>query len=220
LPKISPLPAVDVFDLEGEVMPIAQLSRPRRAKVFGLARGRAHDRNARARIEFYVLAWNARHKQPRQHQGPITAAHQRVLHALLWRFLSYKTGLLFPSYETIAAKARCHRDTVHEAIKALERTGVFEWVNRIDRLTERVRDELLGGWKTVQRLVRRSNVYTFHDPLPATAQSKPPKSENPTGPDSRDILSSINEPSSPPSPLEMALERWQTSREAEKEALR
>jgi hypothetical protein len=119
--------------------------RPKREKIFGLARGRAHDRNARARIEAYVLAWNARHKQPCQHQGPITAAHQRVLHALLWHFLNYKTGLLFPSYETIAAKARCHRDTVYEAIKALERTGVFEWANRIDRVAETVRDEVNAG---------------------------------------------------------------------------
>jgi hypothetical protein len=82
--------------------------RPRREKVFGLARGFPHDRNARIRIETYVLAWNARHKQEGQHQGPITAAYQRVLHALLWHFTNYQTGLCFPSYEkTIAAKARC-----------------------------------------------------------------------------------------------------------------
>jgi broad specificity phosphatase PhoE len=76
--------------------------RPRREKVFGLARG-FPDRNARVRIEAFVLAWNAKHKQER----PITAAHQRVLHALLWRFMNYRDGLCFPSYETIAEKARC-----------------------------------------------------------------------------------------------------------------
>jgi DNA-binding FadR family transcriptional regulator len=37
-----------------------------------------------------------------------------------------------PSYEKIAEKARCCRDTVYEAIIALEATGVFSWVNRID----------------------------------------------------------------------------------------
>lgn len=90
--------------------------RPRREKVFGLAKGFPHDRNARVRIQAYVMAWNAKHKQDGQHQGPITAAYQRVLHALLWHFTNYKTGLCFPSYETIAAKARCCRDTVYEAI--------------------------------------------------------------------------------------------------------
>ena len=124
--------------------------RPRREKIFGLARGFPHDRNARVRIEAYVLAWNAKHKQ-------VTAAHQRVLHALLWHFTSYKDGLCFPSYETIAEKASCCRDTVYEAILALEDTGVFSWVNRIDRVAERFKD-LFGHWTNVYRIVRRSNV--------------------------------------------------------------
>jgi hypothetical protein len=42
--------------------------KPRREKVFGFARGFAHDRNARIRIETYVMAWNAKHKQEGQHQ--------------------------------------------------------------------------------------------------------------------------------------------------------
>jgi predicted transcriptional regulator YheO len=41
--------------------------------------------------------------------------------------------------ETIAEKARCCRDTVYEAILALEETGVFSWINRIDRVAERVK---------------------------------------------------------------------------------
>ena len=55
-------------------MPIANTLpkhlRPRREKVFGLARGFPHDRNARVRIQTYVLAWNAKQKQEGQHQGP------------------------------------------------------------------------------------------------------------------------------------------------------
>jgi hypothetical protein len=149
--------------------------RPRREKVFGLARDFPHDRNARVRIEAFVLAWNA---APRAN----TAAHQRVLHALLWHFTSYKDGLCFPSYETIAEKARCCRDTVYEAILALEDTGVFSWVNRIDRVAERVKD-LFGHWMTTYRIVRRSNVYQFRDPLPCAeamnSLRKSSKSENP-----------------------------------------
>ena len=79
--------------------------------------------------------------------------------------MSYKDGLCFPSYETIAEKARCCRDTVYEAILALEDTGVFSWVQRIDRVAERVKD-LFGQWMTSYRIVRRSNVYEFRDPLP------------------------------------------------------
>ncbi len=163
-------------------MPLPKHLRPRREKVFGLARGFAHDRNARVRIETYVMAWNAKHKQEGQHQGPITAAYQHVLHALLWHFMSYRDGLCFPSYETIAEKARCCRDTVYEAILALEATGVFSWVNRIDRVAERVKD-LFGHWTVAYRIVRRNNVYHFRDPLPCAeglnSLRKSSKSENP-----------------------------------------
>jgi hypothetical protein len=79
------------------------------------ARGFPHDRNARVRIETYVLAWNAKQKQEGQHQGPITAAYQRVLHAVLWHFTNYQTGLCFPSYETIAAKAQSRKANVQKS---------------------------------------------------------------------------------------------------------
>ena len=186
--------------------------RPRREKVFGLARGFPHDRNARARIQVYVLAWNARRKQEGQHQGPITAAYQRVLHALLWHFMSYKTGLCFPSYETIAAKARCCRDTVYGAILALEDTGVFSWINRIDRVAEGTKD-LFGRRTTTWRVVRRSNVYQFRDPLPCAAGlsslRKSSKSENPIEQEIQDLPSSVARPKiivlDPQTPLDTAL---------------
>jgi Helix-turn-helix domain len=84
--------------------------------------------------------------------------------------MSYKDGLCFPSYETIAEKARCCRDTVYEAILALEDKGDFSWVNRIDRVAERVKD-LFGHWTNTYRIVRRSNVYEFRDPLPCAEVS-------------------------------------------------
>jgi Helix-turn-helix domain len=68
--------------------------------------------------------------------------------------MSYKDGLCFPSYETIAERARCCRDTVYEAIIALEATGIFSWVNRIDRVVERGKD-LFGLWVTSYRIARR-----------------------------------------------------------------
>jgi Helix-turn-helix domain len=141
--------------------------RPPREKVFGLARGFPHDRNARVRIEAFVLAWNAKNKQEgppgtRASPPPISGSCTRSCGISR----AYKDGLCFPSYETIAEKARCCRDTVYEAILALENTGVFSWVNRIDRVAERAKD-LFGQWMTSYRIVRRSNVYEFRDPCPA-----------------------------------------------------
>ena len=75
--------------------------------------------------------------------GPITAKALAVLEALLWGFHNARSGLCFPSYEKIAARAGCARSTVAEAIKALEDAGILSWVNRIKRVAE-ASDDLFG----------------------------------------------------------------------------
>jgi hypothetical protein len=164
--------------------------RPRREKIFGMPRGYSLDRNAKVRIKVYAEAWSAKHKQPGQHRGPLTRAFIEVLEALLWSFHNSKSGLCFPSYEAIADKARCSRDTVYEAIKALEAADVLTWVNRIVREQVRERD-LFGHWATRWRTIRTSNAYLFRDPLPC-ATGRPDiegasKSENPSGTLNQDI---------------------------------
>jgi hypothetical protein len=128
----------------------------------------------------YARAWNARHRQPGQHRGPLTRATTEVLEALLWGFHNAASGACFPSYEAIAAKAECCRDTVYEAIRALELAGVLTWVNRIVR--ERVRErDLFGLWSTRWRVLRTSNAYAFRDPNPRAAAVDCSRSENPSG---------------------------------------
>lgn len=156
--------------------------RPRREKVFGPAGGIPLDRNAKARIIVYARAWSARYRQPRQHRGPITRAFMEVLEALLWGFHNSRDGRCFPSYERIAERAGCNRDTVYEAIKALEFANVLTWVNRITRIQVRERD-LFGKLAYRWRTIRTSNAYVFRDPLPC--QPRPDnglasKSENPS----------------------------------------
>ena len=70
--------------------------RRRREKVFGPGRAVPLDRNAKARILAYARAWGARHRQPRQHKGPITRAFLEVLEALLWGFHNARIRLLLP----------------------------------------------------------------------------------------------------------------------------
>jgi hypothetical protein len=164
----------------------------KREKTFGPGRGIPLDGNAKARIQAYAKAWNARHKRPGQHRGPLTRATTEVLEALLWGFHNSKSGLCFPSYEAIAAKAECCRATVYEAIRALEFAGVLTWVNRITRIQVRERD-LFGKWASRWQVIRTSNAYTFKDPLPA-AEGRPnglfsSKSENPTGTLNQEIQS-------------------------------
>ncbi|MBV9828107.1 MAG: helix-turn-helix domain-containing protein [Alphaproteobacteria bacterium] len=168
--------------------------RPRREKVFGAARGIPLDGNAKARIMVYARAYNAKHRQPGQHRGPLTRAIMEVLEALLWHFHNSKSGLCFPAYEAIAVKAECCRDTVYEAIKALEDANILTWVNRIWREQVRERD-LFGKWVTNWRIIRTSNAYLFRDPLPCAEGREGTKSENPAGTLNQDI--SVNKKEAP-----------------------
>src|SRR5215472_15086764 len=91
---------------------------------------------------------------------PKTAwATLRVLRALLWRFHGADGGgRCFPSYEKIAAVAKCARSSVAVAIRELE--------DRITRIRRQERD-LFGHWASVLEVVRTSNAYRFLDPLAA-----------------------------------------------------
>ena len=77
-----------------------------------------------------------------------------MLQALLWAFHNAKSGRCFPSYETIARKAKCGEDTVARAIVALEQVGILSWCNRLARVTI----------KGVVKVIRTSNAYWFNDP--------------------------------------------------------
>jgi hypothetical protein len=124
--------------------------------------------------------YNAKNKKPGQHQGPITPAFQRVLSALLWKFHNSRTGFCFPRYETIATAAKCCRDTVYEAIKALEAADILTWVNRFNKIPIQCRGAF-GREFTFWKYVTLSNAYRFRDPLPCATEFDPYVSENPPG---------------------------------------
>jgi Helix-turn-helix domain len=155
---------------------------PRREKIFGPAPSHPLDGNAKARVWAAAAAYNAAYRQPRQHWGPLTRATMDVLKAILWRFHGADGGgRCFPSFERIAAVAKCHRDTVCEAVKALEQAGLLTWVHRITRIRRRERD-LLGAWGSAWQVIRTSNAYRFIDPLDRMRGRNSCKSENPARP--------------------------------------
>jgi hypothetical protein len=156
--------------------------RPRREKIFGDAPSHRLDGNAKARVWAAAGAYNSANRRPGQHQGPLTWATLRVLRALLWRFHGADGGgRCFPSYEKIAAVAKCARSSVAVAIKELEAAGLLTWVNRIARIRRQERD-LFGHIVSVLEVERSSNAYHFLDPLAAMRGRNPAKSENRTGP--------------------------------------
>jgi hypothetical protein len=127
--------------------------RPKREKMFGEGRVVPLDRNAKARITVLARAL-MRPTEKGKHWGPITAKFFEVLKALLWAFHNANNGRCFPSYETIAKKAKCGEDTVARAIVALEQVGILSWCNRLARV----------AIKGVVKVIRTSNSYWFSDP--------------------------------------------------------
>jgi len=137
----------------------------KREKMFGEGRPRPLDRNAKARIMHLARCLSRRTEKGRAY-GTVTAKALSVLEVLLWVFHNAKSGLCFPSYETIAEAAGCARSTVAEAIKALEDAGVSSWVNRLKRVAEATID-LFGHCTRKTRVIRTSNGYDFIDPQPS-----------------------------------------------------
>jgi AraC-like DNA-binding protein len=151
---------------ESEAMPLTGKLKfkTRREKLFGHGRPRPLDRNAKVRVMHRARALMRRTEKGRAY-GAISAKAYAVLEALLWGFHNAKSGLCFPSYESIAEKAGCARSTVAECLKALEEAGILSWVNRLARIRERCED-LFGQCGTRTRVIRTSNAYEFRDPLP------------------------------------------------------
>lgn len=133
-----------------------------RERLFGDGRPVPMDRNAKARIMVLARA-KLRRDAPGRHYGPVTAKAYAVLEALLWSFHNARTGLCFPSYDSIASRAGCARSTVALAIKALEGAGILTWCNRL----RRVKMPGPAGWRW--RVLRTSNGYRFTD-MPSSGQ--------------------------------------------------
>jgi hypothetical protein len=170
------------------VLGLPRVSR-RREKMFGLGRPRALDRNAKVRIMHWARCLSRRTEKGRAY-GVVSAKALAVLEALLWGFHNAKSGLCFPSYETIAEAAHCARSTVAEALHALEDAGILTWVQRIKRVREPCPD-LLGdnGWRW--RVLRTSNSYAFTDPSPAADHPNSSKSDFPPGTPNQGFFSSF-----------------------------
>jgi DNA-binding MarR family transcriptional regulator len=169
--------------------------RPRREKVFGDGRPRPLDRNAKARIMHRARALMHRTEKGK-HYGALTAKYVAVLEALLWCFHNARSGLCFPSYATIADRAKCTASTVGEAIKALEDCGLLSWVHRIVRIRDRSAD-LFGHLVNRWRIIRTSNGYWFIDPKGAESKGLPSNTEFPSGTSIQDSISSLDPPAPP-----------------------
>ena len=89
-----------------------------------------------------------------------TPTEQQVL-ALLAHFADDKTGMCFPSIETLARQSHLHRVTVMRSLDSLRQKGLLKWIS--------------GGRKKRGRVL--SNLYKLMLPKPAPKREEPALSE-------------------------------------------
>jgi hypothetical protein len=195
-------------------------------RKFGLATGISPRSSRRVKRQFPLrggVRLQRRFRTGLSHQGPLTWATLRVLRVLLWRFHNADGGgRCFPSYERIAAAAKCACSSVAVAVKAIEDAELLTWVNRLTKIRRREQD-LFGAWGSVWQVIRTSNGYRFLDPLEREPGRRVwCKSENLTGPqnqkkqedgarlDGARVMQEASPRSPPPVPLDkpvIALQR-------------
>ena len=181
---------MDTAKISTSVLPSLNRHQRRREKLFGEGRPRPMSTNIKARL-MKLARVAMRSREPGRPWGAISAKHLEVFAALLWGFHNAKSGLCFPSYDTIAAKAGCARSTVALSLIALEKAGLLMWVHRLKRVYERVNNmfgEGVHGQRS--RVERTSNGYRFPDP-PDVESSK---SEDRSGTEGQESFSLVPAP--------------------------
>jgi hypothetical protein len=69
-------------------------------------------------------------RQPGKQDGAVTRNGLKVLEAMIFEFLNFRTGQLDPGYETIAEEACISRSSVTRGLQALKACGILNWLRR------------------------------------------------------------------------------------------
>lgn len=173
---------------------------PKRDKVFGPGRRIPLGRNAKKRIMARLLSFRHHNadgtdKAKGRAYGALSAKAIDVGRSILYGFHNADSGACFPSYEAIMEDANCARQTVRDAIVALETVGVLTWQNRIHRvLVVEPGPDLFGRPSRRTRVLRTSNAYRFNDPNPNAGNDEVTKSSFQPGTPNQFLFSSVPAP--------------------------
>jgi hypothetical protein len=130
---------------------------------------RAIDRNDRARVLMCAEALERRTKRKHKRDGVLGQSALTLLRCLLTHFQNAKTGRLDPSYTQMQKITGFCRETIANALKALENAGILEIMRRIVRERCRVWSEEAKKFFVYDRVVQTTNAYMVNFPLPDRA---------------------------------------------------
>jgi hypothetical protein len=95
----------------------------------------------------------------------LTPCAKDVALALLFRFMNYKNGACFPSYETIAKKVRWRRAAIATALKLLRERGVLNWHKRFRRVGTRLLRDTNSYWFVLPKAESNMRTVTINQVL-------------------------------------------------------
>jgi hypothetical protein len=108
-------------------------------------------------------------RQPGKQDGAIGRNGLAVLHALLFDFLNYASGALYPSQQAIAYKASVSLRSAQRGLAALKVAGVVNWLRRCV-------EEWIDGRFTLRQ---ETNAYAVLPPTQWHGYSAPPPAPPP-----------------------------------------
>ena len=152
---------------------IGRSSKPwRKGAVFDIGdrHRRPLDRNDRARVLMRAEALERRTKHKHKRDGVLGQSGLAVLRCLVTYFQNRQSGRLDPGYDDIQRITGFCRQTIANAIKALERAGILEVMRRIVRERCRVWIEAAQQFFVFDRVVQTTNAYMINYPLPDRAE--------------------------------------------------
>ena len=129
-------------------------------------------------------------KQPGKQDGAIGRNGILIMQSLLFDFLNYVSGALYPSYAAIAEKAGVSLSSVYRGLNKLRDAGVLNWVRRC-------KEEWIDGRFTLKQ---ESNAYAvlpssqwngFSEPPPAPPPAAGTWGDHPPMPCGLDLASIV-----------------------------
>ena len=147
-------------------------------------------RKEAAKLWHKLRKYENQNKQPGHQDGAIGRNGILIMQSLLFDFLNYVSGALYPSYAAIAEKSGVSLSSVYRGLNKLRDAGVINWVRRC-------KEEWIDGRFTLRQ---ESNAYAvlpssqwngFSEPPPAPPPAAGTWGDHPPMPSGLDLASTV-----------------------------
>ena len=132
------------------------------------------DRNQRAKLMHVAMALEARTRAKGRQNGSVSRIGLMVLRSLLYTFLNGASGRCDPGYAAIMKATGLCKQSVRNALFALERCGLVRIMRRLQTVHVTRENPMTGRWESFLNVVQTTNAYAFDKPVGGAEMLAPP----------------------------------------------